>query len=88
MEMQSSVNFHHLSSKKFLPSFSNQACSFEVYHLDKGHRNKAAASETEVCPPVVLAWLPYQPFSFPKQLLPLPLSGALGSYSLRGPYSF
>jgi hypothetical protein len=55
MAMWPSVNFHHPSGRIFLPSVSNQAFSYEVHHMshsDKGHGNKAAAIEPEVCPPV------------------------------------
>jgi hypothetical protein len=51
----SGVIFHPLSSRKFSPSVSNKECSCEVchgYHLAKGHKSKAAASEAEVGPPV------------------------------------
>jgi hypothetical protein len=68
---------------KCSPLVTSQACFCEVYHgshSDKGHGNKAAISEAEVCPPVraKFAWLPYQSFNFPEQLWSFP-SGALGS---------
>jgi hypothetical protein len=69
------------SGRKFPPSVSNQACSCEVYHgshSDKGHGNKAAVSEAEVCPVRAAHLASYQPFGFPKQQLS-PSSGALSS---------
>jgi hypothetical protein len=60
MAMWPSANFHHPSCRKFSPSVSNQACSCDVYcgyHSDKGHGNRAAVSEAEVCPPVRAAHL-------------------------------
>jgi hypothetical protein len=46
---------HHPPSRKFSPSVSNQACSCDVCcgsYLDKEYRNKVAAIEAKVCPPV------------------------------------
>jgi hypothetical protein len=82
MAMWQSVNFHLPSSRKFPPSLSNQACFCEVYHgshSDKGHKNKAADSETEVCPLGKAAHLAsLSAFWFPEQLSSPP-SGALRS---------
>jgi hypothetical protein len=79
------------SGRKFPPSVSNQACSCEVYHgshSDKGHGNKAAASEAEVCPPVRTTcltslsdfWFPQtavvSPFWCPQQCMTATHSGA------------
>jgi hypothetical protein len=53
MAMQPSVNFHHPSGRKCSHLVSNQACFCDVYHgshSDKGHRNKAAISEANICP--------------------------------------
>jgi hypothetical protein len=67
--MQPSVNFHHPPGRKFSPSFSNQACSCDIYygtHSNKGHGNKAAASEPKVCPPVKVGRLAFlSAFWFP-----------------------
>jgi hypothetical protein len=66
-----SVNFHHLSGRKFPSSVSNQAYSCDIYHGSHSgkHEKKAAASDDEVCPLWgLLTWLPYQPFGFPKHL--------------------
>jgi hypothetical protein len=54
------ANFHHPSSRNLPHSILSQTCSCDVYcgsHSDKGHRNKAAISEVEVCPPVRAARL-------------------------------
>jgi hypothetical protein len=94
--MQPSINFHHLSSRKFPPLVLNQACSFEAYcglHLDKGHGNKASASEAEVCPPVSAALLAFlsafefpqtpgvSPFWCPQQCTTVTLLGAHTAFS-------
>jgi hypothetical protein len=72
MAMQPWINFHHVSGRKLPPLVSNQACFCEVCHgspSDKGHGNKAAVSEAKlVFLWGLLAWLSYQPFSFPEQL--------------------
>jgi hypothetical protein len=64
------LNFHHLSSRKLSPSVSNQVYSCEVcqrFHSDKGHRNKAADSEAEVCPLMRASCLAFlSGFQFPQ----------------------
>jgi hypothetical protein len=78
------ANFHHLLGRKFPSSVLNQACYCGVYcgsHSNKGHRNKAAVSEAEICSPVRAAhlaslsafWFPWtiivSPFWCPLQCL-------------------
>jgi hypothetical protein len=69
MAMQPSVNFYYQFGRKFPPSVSKHTCFCEVYHgshSDKGHRNKAAVSEAEVCPSVRAACLVFlSVFQFP-----------------------
>jgi hypothetical protein len=95
MAMWPSVNFHHLSGRTF-PFSLNQACFCEAHsrsHSDKGHGNKTAASEAEVCPPVktaVLAFLPAfrfhwtavdSPFWCPQQCMTTTCLGAQTAFS-------
>jgi hypothetical protein len=76
------VDVYHPASRKFPSSVSNQACSCEVYHgshSDKGHRNKAAASEAEVCFPVRAVHLAFLSAFLFAQTAIVSSSGALGS---------
>jgi hypothetical protein len=77
---------HHISDhppgRKLPPSVLSQACSCDVYHgshSEKGHRNKAATSKAEFCPPMRAAWLAsLSAFQFPWTLVVSPF-GVLGN---------
>jgi hypothetical protein len=82
MLMQPSVNFHHLTTRKFFLQSQTKSVfvKYTVFSpLDKGHRNKAAASEAEAYPLVRAACLAsLSAFQFPQTAIVSP-SGVLGS---------